>query len=779
MAEQSGTPTSANLSANDRLSLLSEASVRINESLEPDRVLQVALDSARTLTEARYGVITLLSDDGSVEDFLTSGLTPEEAQRLGEMPDAMRLYEHLAGVAQPLRVVDLPVYVLKSGLPQLRFPVAAGAFLAAPLRYRGQSAGFVFLAREEGRPEFAREDEETLVMFASQAALVIANSRRYREEQRARADLATLVDTAPMGVVVFDARQGTIKSLNREARRIVGELLDSEDPDESVAQALNSLTFRRGDGQEVSLQQFTVSQALSAGETVRAEEIAIELPDGRSITTLVSATPIRSREEVIESYVVTLQDLTPLEEMERLRAEFLGMVSHELRTPLTSIRGSATTLLDEGAALDPAEMRQFHRIIVEQADHMRSLISDLLDVARIETGTLSVSPEVSDMAALIDQARNNFLRAMGRNRVEIDLAPDLPQVMVDRRRIVQVLGNLLSNAAQHSTQSSPIRVSARRQGLHVEVAVSDHGRGISIEQLPHLFRKYTSVNAERRTGDLPGSGLGLAICKGIVETHGGRICVESEGLGMGSRFTFTIPAAEVPPVESARSSSPSRQSGRGQTRVLAVDDDPTTLRYIRDALTRAGYHPIVTADPEEVLDLIEEERPHLILLDLMLPNRDGIDLMQSILVTTEVPVIFVSAYGQEENVTRALDMGDVDYVVKPFAASELAARIRAALRQRAGLGRSAQPQPYVLGDLCINYAERQVTLAGHQLELTPTEYSVLQELSIDSRMVLTHATSCCCACGEWLTQGIRVWCAPLWQDYARSWETTPTTPTIY
>ena len=227
--------------------------------------------------------------------------------------------------------------------------------------------------------------------------------------------------------------------MNREARRIVGELLDSEDPDESVAQALNSLTFRRGDGQEVSLQQFTVSQALSAGETVRAEEIAIELPDGRSITTLVNATPIRSREEVIESYVVTLQDLTPLEEMERLRAEFLGMVSHELRTPLTSIRGSATTLLDEGAALDPAEMRQFHRIIVEQADHMRSLISDLLDVARIETGTLSVSPEVSDMAALIDQARNNFLRTMGRNRLEIDLAPDLPQVMVDRRRIVQVL----------------------------------------------------------------------------------------------------------------------------------------------------------------------------------------------------------------------------------------------------------------------------------------------------------------------------------------------------
>ena len=292
-------------------------------------------------------------------------------------------------------------------------------------------------------------------MFASQAALVIANARRYREEQRARADLETLINTSPVGVLVFDAGTGSPVSVNREARRIVSAL---HGPDGSAEQVLEVLTFRRADGREVSLEEFPLAQALSTGETVRAEEIVFQVPGGRSVTTLVNATPIRSEDGGVESVVVTpLQDLTPLEELERLRAEFLAMVSHELRAPLTSIKGSAATLIGSGSSLDPAAALQFHRIIDEQADHMQSLITDLLDVARIETGALSVSPESSDAAVLVDQARNTFLSGGGRNNLRIDLPPDLPRVMADRRRVVQVLGNLLSNAARHSPEASSIR----------------------------------------------------------------------------------------------------------------------------------------------------------------------------------------------------------------------------------------------------------------------------------------------------------------------------------
>ena len=268
--------------------------------------------------------------------------------------------------------------------------------------------------------------------------------------------------------------------------RIVDSLRDA---DQSPEQLLEVLSYRRADGRKIS--SFDIAKELIEGDTVRAEEIVIEVPDGRGVTTLVNATPIRSENGEVESCVVTLQDMTALGELERLRAEFLAMVSHELRTPLTSVKGSITTLLDPPPPLNPAEMKQFHQIIDAQVNRMHVLISDLLDVARIETGTLAVSPEPTDVGILISEARNGFRSGGGRHDIEIDLAPDLPWVMADRLRMVQVLGNLLINAARHSHESSIIRVTAVGEGVHVAVSVSDQGRGIPAESLPHLFRKFS------------------------------------------------------------------------------------------------------------------------------------------------------------------------------------------------------------------------------------------------------------------------------------------------
>ena len=170
-------------------------------------------------------------------------------------------------------------------------------------------------------------------------------------------------------------------------------------------------------------------------------------------------------------------------------------------------------------------------------------------------------------------------------------------------------------------------------------------------------------------------------------------------------------------------------------RVLAVDDDPNDLRYVRDTLIESGYAPVVTGDPEEVLRLVETEKPDLVLLDLLLPGTDGIELLKDILDVADVPVIFLSAYGREEEVARAFDMGAVDYVVKPFSPTELAARIKSALRRRV----TAEPsEPYVLGDLAIDYARRRVTLAGRPVPVTPMEYGMLAELSANAGRVLTY-----------------------------------------
>ena len=724
----------------ERLSRLSEASLRINESLDFDEVLQGVLDSARSLTGARYGVMTLLDDAGSVQDFLSSGLTAEESGQLWLMPEGLRIFQALTNISEPVRIPDLAAHMRSLGFSDFTIPLPVGvfSFLASPMFHRGARVGQLFVGyKEDGREEFNQADEETLVMFASQAALVIANARTHREERQARAGLETLVNTSPVGVVVFDARTGEMASVNREALRIVDSLRQDGQTPEAL---IGTVTCVRSDGREVSLLELPLAEALSSGETVRAEEIILRVPGGRSVSVLLNATPIYSDDERLASCMVTLQDMTPLQEQERLRAEFLAMVSHELRTPLAAVKGSVDTLLEAAGELDPAEAAQFHRIIRDQSGQMRHLIGDLLDVARIETGALAVAPEPSDLHALVEEAVSRFLAGGERNPVAVELAEDLPMVVADRRRIIQVLGNLLSNAAGYSPEGSPIVVSAALEGVHVAVSVSDRGRGIPAELLPELFRKFSRASVAGTVSDVEGSGLGLAICKGIVEAHGGRIRAESDGPGLGAKFTFTLPAAEEAAVISPApaSGARSRRAALGRVRVLAVDDDPQALRYIRDVLTRAGYAPIATSDPAEVPRLMAEHKPHLALLDLVLPETDGIELMNDIRRTADVPVVFLSEYGQGDTVARAFDMGAADYLVKPFSHTELAARIRAALR------RGQEPSPgeptvsFSAGGLSIDYARRRVTLAGEPVELTAMEYAVLYQMAVNAPNVVTH-----------------------------------------
>ncbi len=720
-----------------RLSRLSRASLRITEDVDLDTVLREVLDGACSLTGASRGAMTTRDDTRNVEDFITSGVSEEEHHLLANLPEGLVLFTYLSRMPEPLRVADFSSHLKSVGLPELRPPLGpVKSFLSAPIRHTGRSLGNLYLSDKQGGLEFSEEDEETLAMFAAQAAMAIANARRHRDERRARADLETLIDTSPVGVVVFDAETGAPRSFNREARRIVDVL---RNPDQTPEQLLEILTFRRADGREVSLREFPMSELLGVGETLRAEEIVLRVPDGRSVTVLLNTTPIHSDEGAVETMVVTMQDMAALKEVERLRAEFLAMVSHELRVPLTSIKGSASTVLGSSADLDPALVRQFFRIIEDQADQMHELVSDLLDVARIETGTLPTNPEPAEVAVLVDRARGAFVSGGGANSVSVDIDPDLPLVMADRRRIVQVLGNLLSNAARHSPETSTIRVTCVRDSVHVAVSVVDEGRGISAESLPHLFRKFSRVQSEEQGGD---TDLGLAICKGIVEAHGGRIWAESDGPGLGARLTFTLPTvdnAEIGPSSGPQPSAarmrrvgPHREE---RARVLVVGDDPQTLRYIRDTLAQSSYAPLVTGDPEEALRLIDEERPQLALLDLILPGTDGIELMKEILETTDVPVIFLSAYGRDEFIARAFDMGAADYVVKPFSPTELTARIRAALRRRLV---SEPSEPYVLGDLSIDYSGRRVALGGRVVRLVPMEYRLLAELSANAGRVLTY-----------------------------------------
>ena len=695
---------------------LSAVLLRIGASLDPDTVLGEVVDGARALTGAKYGAIATVDAAGEAEDFVTSGLTSEEHRALEDWPDGLRLFGHLHGLDAPLRLSDLSAHARALGCSPLPFP--CGAFQGTPMRHRGVPVGGFFLAEKAGG--FTDADEAVLALFAQQAAAAIAHARAHRDERRARAGLEALIETSPIGVVVLDAATHGLVSLNREAMRIVAGLHTPGTPVERLAGELSCL---RGDGREVTLDD------LGQAEAVRAEEVELSVPDGRSVRTLLDATPIRSEDGAVERVVVTMQDLAPFEALAQARAEFLSMVSHELRAPLAAIKGSAATARGAAPDLDPAEALQFLRIVEDQADRMDGLIRDLLDAGRIGAGILRVDPAPEEVSGLVERARIAFAGGGTRHPVVVDLAPDLPRVMADAKRIVQVLENLLANAAHHSPEIAPIRVAVRREGAHVAVSVADRGEGIAPERLPQIFRRHAGI----RDRDGGGSGLGLVICKGLAEAHGGRIRAESAGPGRGATLTFTLPAAEEESPARA-GAQPALRSGKGRakTPVLVVDDDPHALRQMREALAQAGYNPATTAEPGEIPRLVGTTNPALVLLDLVLPGADGIELMRTLPALDGLPVIFVSAYGRGETIARALEAGAADYIVKPFSPAELVARVRVAL------GRHAAAEPFRLGDLAIDRAARRVTVAGRAVRLTATEYRLLHALSLDAGGVTSY-----------------------------------------
>ncbi len=708
----------------ERISRLTAAILRVSASLNLDTVLQEIVDSARALTGARYGFIMTMDDRGRLRELVSSGLSKEELNRVLDWPDGPRLYQHLRSLSRPLRVADLPRYLESLGLAPNTW--RSRTMQATPLHHRGVHVGSFFLDNKEGDQGFTDADEETLVLFASQAAVAIANARAYRDEHLARVGLEALIDISPVGVAVLDARTAEFTVFNREARAL-GERLGPV-----LADVLEGMTCRFSDGRAIVLGEYPLAEQLGRAERIRAEEVEFVVPDGRSVKALINSTPVRGKDGEVESVIVTAQDLAPLEKLERSRTEFLSLVSHELRAPLTSIKGASTTLLTASPELDPAEQREFVRIIDEQADQMRGLIGDLLDTGRIDSGTLSIRPEPSGLGALVDRARNAFLSGGGRHAVLIDLPSDLPPVMADRRRIVQVLSNLLTNAARHSPESSPIRIEAMGDGVHVAISVSDEGRGVAPERLPYLFSKHARGDGQDAAVR---HGLGLAICKGLVEAQGGRIRADSAGVGRGACFTFTVPIAEETPSGWGHGAAVDEApEERESTRILVVDDDPRTLRFVRNVLSRAGYAPLVTGDPLNLPRLIRTEKPALVLLDLVLPERDGIELMEQLPELSDLPVIFISGYNRDETMARALEAGAADYIVKPFSPTELVARVRATLRGR------AEADPFVSGELRIRYDRREVTLAGREVELTATEFELLRVLSVNAGRVVTTPT---------------------------------------
>jgi signal transduction histidine kinase/ActR/RegA family two-component response regulator len=429
-----------------------------------------------------------------------------------------------------------------------------------------------------------------------------------------------------------------------------------------------------------------------------------------------SITAVKSPAEGVEFYIVQASDITERkraeeererllresQEANRLKDEFLATVSHELRTPLTAILGWANMLRAGQLAEDTAARAL--ETIQRNARAQVQLIDDLLDVSRIITGKLRLDVRPVELSHVVEAAVDSVRPAAeAKNiRLQVLLDPQAGPVSGDGDRLQQVVWNLLTNAVKFTPKGGRVQVRLERINSHVEVTVSDTGRGIDPEFLPHVFDRFRQAD-QTTTRAHGGLGLGLSIVRQLVELHGGTVHAESEGEAKGATFVVQLP---VMIARRQQPETPERRhprAGRGAPlecppqlaglRVLVVEDEEDSRDLLRAILEGCGSDVTVAASVSEALELFERSKPDILLSDIGMPEEDGYQLIgkvraleagQGVSNNGRVPAIALTAYARLEDRVRALNAGYQVHVPKPIEPVELVAVI-ASLAGRTGV----------------------------------------------------------------------------------------------
>jgi PAS domain S-box-containing protein len=529
-------------------------------------------------------------------------------------------------------------------------------------------------------------------------ATAAADTRLHREPAAALHDsderLRATFEYAPVGISET-ALDGTLLRVNDGFCRIVGYSREElqgglfqriTHPDDLPANLEN---YRRVQAGEVPYYEMEKRYLRRDGSVVWAHLFGsvVRDADGRAAYGIAVIQDITERKRAQEALRAHVQEREALllreqrarreaEEANRLKDEFLATVSHELRTPLNAITGwTAVARMQE---CDPAAMRRALDIIERNAKAQKQLIEDLLDVSRIITGKLKLELGPVDVRRVAEAALDTAQAAASAKGIAVLLRcdPDLPVIVADFTRLQQVVWNLLANAVKFTPERGRVEVSVRRERGEVELAVRDTGEGIAPEFLPFVFDRFRQADGSitRRHGGL---GLGLAIVRHIVELHGGRVQVESEGLGRGARFVVRLPApGGIDHAAATGSRPPGGQAMLAGLRLLVVEDEPDTLRMLEELLQGFGasVHALDTA--HAALAVLAAERFDLLLADVAMPGTDGYDLIRRVRAgggaMAGLPAVALTAHGRLSDRLQVLSAGFQNHVVKPADPEELA-----------------------------------------------------------------------------------------------------------
>ena len=373
----------------------------------------------------------------------------------------------------------------------------------------------------------------------------------------------------------------------------------------------------------------------------------------------------------------------------RSKDEFLSTISHELRNPLNAVYGWATLI--ERGQLGEAQSRRAIQIIARNVEAQIRLVDDLLDISKIVNGRMRLSVQPVDLHGLIEGALEAVRHAAAAKGIRLQPVLEMPGLLVsgDAGRLQQVVWNLLENAVKFTPKDGRIQVQLQRVRSHVEIVVSDTGRGIAPDALPFVFDRLRQGESESARGQ-GGLGIGLALVRHFVELHGGSVYVESAGEGQGATFVVKLPLmlADVREKPIARRDGLVPGAALAGARVVVVDDDPIAVDLIKEVLAQAGAEVIACRTTDEALGEVAQRRPDALVSDIEMPGQDGYSLVRKLRSLSEeqggkTPAVALTAFGRPEDRIRSVKAGFNIHLTKPVDPAELTA-IVASLVGRAG-----------------------------------------------------------------------------------------------
>lgn len=520
----------------EELGTLLETSRTVVSSLDAAQVIDSILDEVQRLLKVERAAIVSLDERLEVFRVTASrGLSDEYVGKLRIEPSepysaAMRALRTQA----PIQITDTEIEPNYDAFRARAHAEGIRSVLALPLITQHAPAAALLLYRPDPH-QFTNIELELVSSFANHAAMALEHAALF-----ARSDAQLREQTSRLEAIVESLAEGLV------LESLEGEVLFCNQAAADLLGLRRSLARKQG---ARALTAALLASALDADETEARARAAFAARGERLVDVQRRNAEGRIQDLRMHIFDVTdaggqligrgqyWQDITRDKDLDRMKSALLSTVSHELRTPLATIKGYATTLLAQDVQWDAAAQREFIQIISEEVDRLATLVSNLLDLSRLEGGALRIHREFYALDAVLRETVTRDCRRLGA-RLKMDLPPDLPQVWIDRPRLETVLRNLVENAAKYSPDEAEVELSAKRSDSQVVVQVRDYGPGVPADQQDKIFDRFYRAE-ESRQHRIGGAGLGLAISKGFVEAHGGRIWVQDAH--PGAMFAFSLP----------------------------------------------------------------------------------------------------------------------------------------------------------------------------------------------------------------------------------------------